>query len=78
MKTIVTIIFLLFIATAAQAQVDTTEVKVATISKTIVTQTTHKLNLESTIKVARLTKFKNTRILKALAFTTKANKPKMA
>lgn len=78
MKAIFTIIFILFLSFAAQAQNATYEVKVETIEMTIVTETTYELNLESITEVARLYKFKNSKIKKELNFITKANKPKMA
>ena len=57
---------------------NTTDVKVETIEMTIVTETATELNLENTAEVARLYKFKNARVTKALSFTTKRNKAKMA
>ncbi len=78
MKTIATIFFIFFIGTAAQAQNNTTDVKVETIEMGIVTETVKELNLETKTEVARLYKFKNARITKALSFTTKRNKAKMA
>jgi len=78
MKTIATIFFIFFIGTVAQAQNNTTDVKVETVEMTIVTETAYKLNLETKTEVARLYKFKNARVTKALSFTTKRNKAKMA
>ncbi len=79
MKTIATLIFVLFIGVAAQAQNTTEQVKVETIEMTIVTSTENKeVTLEKTNEVARLYKYKNSRIKKALSFTTKRNKAKMA
>ena len=78
MKTIATIFFIFFIGTAAQAQNNTTDVKVETIEMGIVTETVKELNLETKTEVARLYKFKNARVTKALSFTTKRNKAKMA
>ena len=81
MKTILTLLFVLFIGVAAQAQssnVDTKEIKVVTIEMGIVTSTQSKVTLEKNTEVARLYKFKNSRIKKALKFTTKRNKAKMA
>ncbi len=71
MKAIITIIFILFIGVAAQAQ-DAKEVKVVTVEKTVVIKTSEET------KVARLYKFKNSRVKKALSFTTKRNKAKLA
>ncbi|WP_298488271.1 hypothetical protein [uncultured Maribacter sp.] len=73
MKTILTLIFVLFISVAAQAQNNTNELKVVTIEKTIVTETTVK-----TTEVARLYKRTNAKVKKALTFTTKRNKAKLA
>ena len=78
MKTIATLIFVLFIGVAAQAQDAKSEVKVATIEMGIVTTTAQEVSLESTIEVARLYKRKNSKIKKALSFTTKRNRAKMA
>ena len=78
MKTIATIFFIFFIGTAAQAQNNTTDVKVETIEMTIVTETVKELNLETKTEVGRLYKFKNARVKKALSFTTKRNAAKMA
>ncbi|WP_299429615.1 hypothetical protein [uncultured Maribacter sp.] len=73
MKTILTLIFVLFIGVAAQAQNNTQEVKVVTIEKTIVKETTVKKT-----EVARLYKRTNSKVKKALTFTTKRNKAKLA
>lgn len=79
MKTIVTLIFVLFISVAAQAQNPSNEVKVETIEMTVVTPSVAKeVSSETKTEVARLYKFKNSRIKKALSFTTKRNKAKMA
>ena len=82
MKTIITLIFVLFIGVAAQAQNSTSnskEVKVQTIEMGIVTETQfEEVTIEKKTEVARLYKFKNSRIKKALKFTTKKNKSKMA
>lgn len=77
MKTILTIIFILFIAIAAQAQNASKEIKVETVEMTIVT-VTNEVKLEKETKVARLYKFKNSRVKKALAFKTKRDSAKMA
>ncbi|WP_281542769.1 hypothetical protein [Maribacter aestuarii] len=78
MKTIATIFFIFFIGTAAQAQNNITDVKVETVEMTIVNETAYELNLDTKTEVARLYKFKNSRVKKALSFTTKRNKAKMA
>ena len=79
MKTIATLIFVLFISVAAQAQNTTKEVKVVTIEMGITKVTIKEdVKLETKTEVARLYKYKNSRIKKALKFTTKKNKSKMA
>ncbi|PIB27699.1 hypothetical protein BFP77_11255 [Maribacter sp. 4U21] len=78
MKTIATIFFIFFIGMTAQAQNNTSDVKVETVEMTIVTETAYELNLETKTEVARLYKHKNARVKKALSFTTKRNKAKMA
>ncbi len=74
MKAIATIIFIIFFGITAQAQNNTQEVKVETIEMTIVKTTA----AETTTEVARLYKFKNSRIKKELSFSTKRNIAKMA
>lgn len=79
MKAILTLLFVLIIGGVAQAQDATVEVKVEIIKTSIVTSTSYKnITLESKTEVARLYKFNNSRIKKALSFTTKKNKAKMA
>jgi len=79
MKTILTLIFVLFISVAAQAQDASVDTKATTVEMTIVTSASYQdVVLENATEVARLYKFKNSRIKKALAFTTKRNKAKMA
>ena len=75
MKAIVTIIFILFIGLTAQAQDTTSEAKVETIEMGIVK--TAEVNEEDNT-VARLYRRSNTRVKKALSFTTKRNKAKLA
>ncbi|QBA64599.1 hypothetical protein [Muriicola soli] len=72
MKAIVTLIFVLFIGLAAQAQENTTEVKVETTTKEIVTETAKENS------VARLYRFKNSRVKKELSFKTTKNTAKLA
>ena len=72
MKTILTLIFVLTIGVTAQAQDAKVDVKVETVEMSIVTSTTNGNT------VARLYKFKNSRVKKALSFTTKRNKAKLA
>ncbi len=77
MKTILSLIFVLFISVAAQAQDASVETKVNTVEMTIVTSY-EDVTIGTATEVARLYKFKNSRIKKALSFTTKRNKAKMA
>ncbi len=77
MKTIITFFFILFIGVAAQAQNDTAEVKVETISMGIEIKT-EKISEEKENSVARLYMFKNSQVKKELSFTTKNDKPKLA
>ncbi|HZJ21461.1 MAG TPA: hypothetical protein VFD35_14065 [Pricia sp.] len=78
MKTIATLIFVLFIGVSAQAQNATVEVKVDAVEMTIVTESSFKaVTLESATEVARLYKRINTRVNKELTFSTKANRAKM-
>ena len=77
MKTLITLIFVLTIGVAAQAQERTAEVKVETIEMTIVTSTTEN-KVEKEEKVARLYRRANSKVKKALSFTTKRNKAKLA
>ncbi|MFK7812037.1 MAG: hypothetical protein AB8B59_06055 [Maribacter sp.] len=79
MKSIITLVFVLFIGVALQAQSTTKEVKVETIEMGIVISIQQEeVTIEKNTEVARLYKFKNSRIKKALKFTTKRNKAKMA
>ena len=79
MKTIATLIFVLFIGVTAQAQKATEEVKVETVEMTIATEiTVEETTLENKAEVARLYKRDNYRVKKALSFTTKRNRAKMA
>ncbi|MDE3740420.1 hypothetical protein [Maribacter polysaccharolyticus] len=80
MKAIVTIIFIIFFGITAQAQNNTKEIQAETIEMTIATATDTKneVKTETTTQVARLYKFKNSRVKKALSFSTKRNKAKMA
>jgi hypothetical protein len=78
MKTVLTLIFIIFLGTAAMAQVSTKEVKVET--KTVSVELNIKIEkTEKQVKeVARLYMFKNFRIKKELNFKTKRNNAKLA
>ncbi|KAA2218094.1 MULTISPECIES: hypothetical protein [Maribacter] len=78
MKTVATIFFIFFIGTAASAQDSPETLKVETIEMRIVTETAPIKKMEVKQEVARLYRFKNSRVKKELSFTTKANSPKMA
>ncbi|RKN80076.1 hypothetical protein [Ulvibacterium marinum] len=79
MKTLVTLIFVLFIGITAQAQDTTSEVKVETIEMGIVTETVEEgVSFENETEVARLYKRSNAKVKKALSFTTKRNRAKLA
>ena len=78
MKTITTIIFIIFLSFTAQAQNTTKEVKVETIEMGIVTETTNELNVDAKVEIARLYKSKDSRIKRDLNFITKANRSKIA
>ncbi|ADY27883.1 MULTISPECIES: hypothetical protein [Cellulophaga] len=78
MKAIITLLFIITVGVTAQAQeakvtpvlkMETTEVKATVVKKEAVQQET---------KVARLYKFKNSKIKKALSFSTKRGKSKIA
>jgi hypothetical protein len=72
MKAIATLIFILLIGFTAQAQETTVEVETETAKKEIVTETTKENS------VARLYRFKNSRIKKELSFKTSKNTAKLA
>ncbi|SHF32505.1 hypothetical protein SAMN03080594_103351 [Arenibacter palladensis] len=78
MKTLLTLIFVLFIGVAAQANNVGLEVKVETVSMSIVTSTQNEVSVKNENKVARLYMFKNSRVKKELSFSTKLNKAKLA
>ncbi|MDX1759962.1 MAG: hypothetical protein R3306_10035 [Arenibacter algicola] len=79
MKTILTLIFILFIGMAAQAQNGTAEVKVETVTMNIVAATSkQEVAVKNENSVARLYMFKNSKITKELTFSTKLNKAKLA
>ncbi|MDF4221767.1 hypothetical protein PXC01_09230 [Maribacter sp. M208] len=78
MKIIIATIFIIFLSFTAQAQDNTSDVKVETIEMGIVTETTFEVKENISTEVARLYKFKNSRVKRDLNFITKANKPKMA
>ncbi|MGB6152168.1 MAG: hypothetical protein WBG48_09260 [Pricia sp.] len=79
MKTIATLIFVLFIGVTAQAQTADETVKVEAVEMTVTEENSfEEVSLESTVEVARLYKRNNTRVIKELSFYTKANRAKTA
>jgi hypothetical protein len=76
MKAIITFVFFIFISTTAMAH--TPEVKVETVTKGVNLEITIASKQVKNTSVARLYRFKNSRVKKALKFTTKANRAKMA
>lgn len=78
MKAILTLIFGIFISTSAMATIPAKEVKVKTISYGVELNIDIKKADVKETEVARLYKYKNARVKKALSFKTKANRAKMA
>lgn len=78
MKAIITLIAIIFFGTFAVAQNTTKEVKVETITASVVLIKEVKQAVNEDNKVARLYMFKNSRIKKELAFKTKRNRSKLA
>lgn len=79
MKTIATLIFVLFIAVTAQAQTADETITADAIEMTATDESSfEEVSLEATTEVARLYKRINTRVKKELAFYTKANRAKTA
>ncbi|MCX2720441.1 hypothetical protein [Lentiprolixibacter aurantiacus] len=77
MKTLITLIFVLTIGVAAQAQDKAAEVKVETIEMAIVTFT-EQTTVNKEEKVARLYRRANSKVKKALSFSTRRNRSKLA
>lgn len=78
MKAIVTFIFIIFLGTSAMAQEAPKEGKVETFSAGVELNIEINQNGIQKNEVARLYMFKNSRVKKALKFTTKRNKAKIA
>ncbi len=75
MKAVLTLVFIIFLGTAAMAQTPSKEIKVETKTATVI------LNLKiekSEIQIARLYMFKNFRVKKELNFKTKRDSAKLA
>ena len=78
MKTIFTIIAVVFFGTVAMAQDNSKEVKVDTITVGVELKVEVQQTMEKETEVARLYKFKNSRVKKELSFSTKKNQAKLA
>jgi peroxiredoxin family protein len=85
MKAILTLIFVLFFGLTAFAQntnandtVEPIKMGIVLDSGVITTGDTKEVKIDTEKSVARLYKFKNSRVKKALKFTTKKDKPKLA
>ncbi|WP_190809320.1 hypothetical protein [Flagellimonas sp. S3867] len=78
MKAILTLIAVIFFGTLAMAQDASKEVKIETTTVGVELDITIQEETKKEIKVARLYKFKNSRIKKELSFRTKRNKSKLA
>ncbi|RAJ15598.1 hypothetical protein [Arenibacter echinorum] len=79
MKAILTLIFVFFIGVAAQAQNGAAEVKVETVTMSVVAATAkQEVSVKNENSVTRLYMNKNSKITKALSFSTKLNKAKLA
>jgi len=79
MKNILTIVFVIFLGVFAQAQNKTAEVKVEAVEMSVVIVTEITVTeKENTEEVARLYRRANSRVKKALSFSTKRNRSKMA
>ncbi|QLG46362.1 hypothetical protein [Costertonia aggregata] len=85
MKAVLTLLFVLTFGVTALANTNKTAVvKVETVQMNVVLDTAaetvsaYEINTNTANSVARLYKFKNSRVKKALAFTTKRNMAKLA
>jgi hypothetical protein len=85
MKAILTLLFVLFFGLTAFAQntnsndtVESIKMGIVLDSGVITINDTKEVKINTEKSVARLYKFKNSRVKKALAFTTKKDKPKLA
>lgn len=78
MKAILTLIAVIFFGTLAMAQNASKEVKIETTTVGVELDITIQEETEKETKVARLYRFKNSRVKKELSFRTKRNKSKLA
>ncbi|MEN1785716.1 MAG: hypothetical protein AAGF77_11325 [Bacteroidota bacterium] len=77
MKAIITLCTVLFFAITAMAQVEKQEVKVVTTTVDVVLDITIE-KMQTNTTIARVYRFKNSKIKKALSFTIKNQRAKMA
>ncbi|PXX24276.1 hypothetical protein [Arenibacter sp. ARW7G5Y1] len=79
MKTIFTLSLALFVGMAAKSQNAAAEVKVDSVAMSVIATTLEpEVVLKNENAVARLYMFRNSKITKALSFSTKLNKAKLA
>ncbi|MDC6362767.1 MULTISPECIES: hypothetical protein [Flavobacteriaceae] len=78
MKTILTIIAVIFFGTVAMAQDANKEVKVDTVTVGVELNIDIQKQAKKETEVARLYKFKNSRVKKELSFKTKKDRAKLA
>ena len=80
MKSILTIIFVITLGVSAQAQNKVAEVKIVAVEMSVVVVADLEVEVatENTLEVARLYRRSNSQVKKALSFTTKRNRAKMA
>lgn len=78
MKTVLTLIFGILISTAAMANKPAKQIKVEASIQQVTLVTKVSVTKTQNIEVARLYKFKNSRIKRELKFVSKSNKSKMA
>jgi hypothetical protein len=78
MKTVLTIIAVIFFGTVAMAQDTSNEVKVDTVTVGVELNIDIQKQTKGETEVARLYKFKNSRVKKELSFKTKKDRAKLA
>lgn len=78
MKAILTTIAVIFFGTLTMAQSVSNETKVETVAFSVTLDIEIDTDSKKEIKVARLYRYKNSRIKKALSFRTKRNRAKLA
>lgn len=78
MKAILTTIAVIFFGTLTMAQSVSNETKVETVAFSVTLDIEIDTDSKKETKVARLYRYKNSRIKKALSFSTKRNRAKLA